>query len=254
MKRILRYLKGTLEMGLTLESNTDTQVRAYCDSDWGGCQDTRRSTGGFCPFLGSNLVSWSAKRQDSVASSSTEAEYRTLSDTSAELAWIGLMLKSVGVNHLDAAEIYCDNLSAVHLMANPVLHKKSKHFATHYHFAREKVADGSLIVYHIPAAQQLADIFTKSLPQHSFQDLRNKLGVDFPPTSSLRGSIKPNRSLHDHPSKTLGLLSAKSTSAPLAPTVTEDKSRTTKGAKRTEITPHTMQLSNRYEALMDQDC
>ena len=66
--------------------------------------------------------------------------------------------------------------------------------------------------------------------------------------------IKPNRSLHDHPSKTLGLLSVKSTSAPLAPTVTEDKSRTTKGAKRTEITPHTMQLSNRYEALMDQDC
>ena len=81
LKRILRYLKGTINMGLTLHSDTDSMLRAYCDSDWAGCRDTRRSTGGFCTFLGVNIISWSAQKQDSVARSSTEAEYRTLSDT-----------------------------------------------------------------------------------------------------------------------------------------------------------------------------
>ena len=161
-----------------LTSETNSQLKAYCDSDWAGCQYTRRSTGGFCTFLGSNLISWSAKRrQDSVARSSTEAEYRTLSDTAAELSWISGMLQSIGVKQQMAAEVYCDNLSAVHLTVNPVLHCKSKHFATHYHFAREKVADGSLLVKHIPAIQQIADVFTKSLPQQSFYHLRSKLEV-----------------------------------------------------------------------------
>lgn len=118
LKRILRYLKGTINMGVSFESDTNSQLRAYCDSDWAGCQDTRRSTGGFCTFLGSNLISWSAKKQDSVARSSTEAEYRTLSDTAAELEWIVGMLNSIGVKQYTAAEVYCDNLSAVQLTAN----------------------------------------------------------------------------------------------------------------------------------------
>lgn len=66
LKRVLRYVKGTLEMGLTLESDTNSQVRAYCDNDWAGCHDTRRSTGGFCTFMGTNLISWSAKRRLSI--------------------------------------------------------------------------------------------------------------------------------------------------------------------------------------------
>lgn len=78
LKRILRYLKGTIDMGLTLSNDTDSVLRAYSDSDHAGCTDTRRSTGGFCTFLGLNLISWSTKRQDSVARSSTEAEYRAL--------------------------------------------------------------------------------------------------------------------------------------------------------------------------------
>lgn len=97
LKRILRYVKGTITMGIFFKTDTDSQLRAYCDSDWAGCQDTRCSTGGFCTFLGSNMISWSAKKQDSVASSSTEAEYRTLSDTAAELEWIVGMLNSIGV-------------------------------------------------------------------------------------------------------------------------------------------------------------
>lgn len=159
LKRVLRYIKGTLTMGLHFYSDSDSSLTAFCDSDWAGCGETRRSTGGFCTLLGKNLISWSAKRQDSVSRSSTEAEYRCLSDTTAEISWITDVLRELGYSTTKPAKAFCDNLSAVHLTANPVLHKKSKHFATHYHYAREQVAKGSLEVHHVSAAAQLADIF-----------------------------------------------------------------------------------------------
>lgn len=252
LKRVLRYLKGTMKMGLQIEADSDTRLRAYCDSDWAGCQDTRRSTGGFCTFLGSNLISWSAKRQDSVARSSTEAEYRTLSDTTAQVAWISLMLTSIGVSLTDPAEIYCDNLSAVHLTVNPVLHKKSKHFATHYHFAREKVADGSLVVKHIPAAQQLADVFTKSLPQLSYFNLQFKLGVEYSPTSSLGGGIEPSR---PEEKKVLAHQQTKPTttsSKPATVTMAVRQNRGKEEDKRTVSPAGLVILSNRFDALLEQ--
>ncbi|WZZ08510.1 hypothetical protein YC2023_094431 [Brassica napus] len=85
LKHILRYLKGTLLYGLHIKKNEDFSLMAYCDSDWGGCQETKRSTTGFCTILGSNLVSWSAKRQDTVSRSSTEAEYRALPEMAQEI-------------------------------------------------------------------------------------------------------------------------------------------------------------------------
>lgn len=187
LKRILRYIKGSVEMGLYLTSDSDSTLRTCSDSDWTGCRDTRRSTGGFCTFLGSNLISWCAKRQPTVSRSSTEAEYKSLSDTAAELTWISNLLCGLGVPQDKPAEMYCDNLSAVHLCANPIFHPRTKHFEIHYHYAREKVALGSLVIKHVPTACQLADIFTKSLPQASFQSLRFKFGVANPPTSSLQG-------------------------------------------------------------------
>ena len=189
LKRVMRYIKGTLTMGLHFKSDSDSSLQAFCDSDWAGCNETRRSTGGFCTLIGSNLISWSAKRQDSVSRSSTEAEYRCLSDTAAELSWIADLLQELGYSPTKLAAVFCDNLSAVHLTANPVLHKKSKHFAIHYHFAREQVAKGALVVHHILAASQTADVFTKSLPKATFYFLRSKLGVEAYPTTSLRGDI-----------------------------------------------------------------
>lgn len=85
LHRILRYLKGTLNFGISFSKNTDFTLGAYNYSDWAGCPTTRRSTGGFCTFLGNNLISWSAKKQNSVARSSTETEYRALSETDCEL-------------------------------------------------------------------------------------------------------------------------------------------------------------------------
>ena len=155
-------------------------------------------------------------------------------------------------------EIYCDNLSAVHLTANPVLHRKSKHFATHYHFAREKVADGSLIVKHIPATQQLADIFTKSLPQNSFCSLRFKLGVGNITTSSLSGSIGPSRPApHIQAQPKVKPISAFTVTRQKASMVTKGVKSQNRGKEEdkrsTSVTAHQVVHVNRFDALMDQD-
>ncbi|KAL9308946.1 putative FBD domain-containing protein [Arabidopsis thaliana] len=96
LKRILRYIKGTLGMGLPIKRNSELVVSGYSDSDWAGCKSTRRSTTGFCILLGSNLISWSAKRQPTVSNSSTEAEYRALTYAAREITWISLLLRDLG--------------------------------------------------------------------------------------------------------------------------------------------------------------
>ncbi|CAL9245491.1 unnamed protein product [Arabidopsis halleri] len=190
LKRILRYVKGTISMGINFSNTTDSTLRVYSDSDWSVCKDTSRSTRGFCTFLGENIISWSSKKHSTVSHSSTEAEYRTLSLASREIMWLNSLLRETGVAQPITPELYCDNLSPVHLTANPTLHSKTKHFARDFHHVREQVALGALIVKHIPAPDQIADVFTKSLPQQAFFDLRFKLGVCLPPTPSLRGSIR----------------------------------------------------------------
>lgn len=164
-------------MGVNFSSDTDSTLRAYSDSDWASCKETRRSTGGLCTFLGTNLISWSAKRHPTVSRSSTEAEYRTLTEAASEIKWLSVLLKDLGLSQYSPPELYCDNLSSVYLTANPAMHARSKHFDVDFHYVRECVALGALIVKHIPGKQQLADIFTKSLPQQPYFDLRYKLGV-----------------------------------------------------------------------------
>ncbi|XP_010493723.1 PREDICTED: uncharacterized protein LOC104774223 [Camelina sativa] len=186
LKRILRYVKGTVRLGINLSNTTDSTLRVYSDSGWSGCKDTSRSTGGFCTFLGANIISWSSKRHPTVSHSSTESEYRTLSLASREIMWLNNLLRETGVAQPVTPKMYCDNLSVVHLTVNPALHSKMKHFARDFHHVREQVALGALIVEHIPAQDQLADIFTKSLPPAAFCDLRFKLGLCLPPTPSLR--------------------------------------------------------------------
>ena len=190
LKRIMRYLKGTSELGLHIKKDLTMSLLAFCDSDWAGCQDTRRSTTGFCTFLGPNLVSWSAKRQETVSRSSTEAEYKALAATAQEITWLSQLLRDRRITQSDATLLLCDNLSAVYLSTNPALHKRSKHFDTDYHYIREQVALGLIETRHIPASLQVADIFTKSLPRQSYVDLRSKLGVAGPPTTSLRWDVR----------------------------------------------------------------
>lgn len=177
LKRIIRYVKGTKAHGLQLRKSNITDLVAYSDADWGGCPDTRRSTSGYCVFLGSNLVSWSAKRQPTVSRSSAEAEYKGVANAVAELCWIRNLLLDLGCPITKAALVYCDNISAVYLSQNPVKHQRTKHIEIDIHFVREKVTMGQVRVLHVPSSHQYADIFTKGLPTSLFNEFRSSLTV-----------------------------------------------------------------------------
>ncbi|KAI5343890.1 hypothetical protein L3X38_011766 [Prunus dulcis] len=189
VKQILHYLKGTLGVGLLVRKSPDCSfLVTYSDADWAACPDTRRSTTGYCVFLGPNLISWSAKKQPTVSRSSAEAEYRALAYACADTLWIQGLLTELHCPLTRPVLLHCDNLSATYLAANPVFHARTKHIDIDYHFIRERVASGSHKVQFIPSHLQLADVFTKGLPTDCFARLVSKL-VTYP-VSSLRGNIR----------------------------------------------------------------
>lgn len=115
-----------MSMGLNFTRHSDCTLTAYSDSDWAGCPSTRKLTGGFCTFLGQNLISWSSKKQPTVSKSSTEAEYRSLSETASELTWISILLRERGISLPVTPELFGDKLSSVYLTVNPAFHKRKK--------------------------------------------------------------------------------------------------------------------------------
>jgi hypothetical protein len=142
VKRILRYVRGTAGYALHLQRSSTLDLVVYSDADWAGCPDTRRSTSGYAVFLGDALVSWSSKRQPTVSRSSAEAEYRSVANAVAESCWLHQLLGELHVAVPKATIVYCDNISAVYLAANPVHHRRTKHIELDIHFVREKVALG----------------------------------------------------------------------------------------------------------------
>ncbi|XP_071739433.1 uncharacterized mitochondrial protein AtMg00810-like [Rutidosis leptorrhynchoides] len=134
VKRILRYVKGTLTFGLTFSHAPSPWLLGYSDADWARCIETRRSTYGYSIFLGGNLVSWSAKKQPTVARSSCESEYRALANTASEMVWITHLFKELHVIPPTRPTILCDNKSAIFLSQNPVSRKRFKHIDIDYHF------------------------------------------------------------------------------------------------------------------------
>lgn len=179
VKRVLRYLSGTINHGLLLQPSplqTPITLTGFSDADWGSDPDDRKSTSGSCIYLGPNLISWWSKKQTLVARSSTEAEYRSLANTASEILWIQSLLTELKIP-FQVPVLYCDNLSTVSLSHNPVLHAKTKHMELDIFFLREKVISKSLIVQHLPAEDQIADLLTKPLSALRFLALRDKLRV-----------------------------------------------------------------------------
>lgn len=175
--RILRYVKSNPGLGLFFSADTLLRLSAFSDADWGGCPDTRRSTTGYCVFLGNSLVSWKSKKQATVSRSSSEAEYRALASVSCEIQWISYLLRDLRVSHSFPASVYCDNKSAIYIAENPVFHERTKHIELDCHLVRERLANGLLKLFHVPAERQAADIFTKPLSSSLFFSFVSKLGL-----------------------------------------------------------------------------
>lgn len=159
LKKILRYVQGTIDYGLQLYSSTTESLVAYSDADWASCPTTRRSTSGYYVFLGNNLLSWSSKRQPTLSRFSAEAEYRGVANAVAEICWLWNLLRELHTPLSFATIVYCDNVSAVYLSSNPVQHQRTKHIEIDIHFVRDLVATGQVSILHVPSWFQYADTF-----------------------------------------------------------------------------------------------
>ena len=177
IKRVLRYLKGTLQYGIIQFLGSDVQLIGFADADWAGDLDTRCSTSGYVFQVGNATVSWNSKRQKTVARSSTEAEYVALSNAAQEAIWLRRLLNDLGVDASSPTVIYEDNNGAIELSTNAKNHKRTKHIDIAYHFARERVHSGELKVIHCPTKEMTADIMTKGLPKVQYQRFRDAMGV-----------------------------------------------------------------------------
>ncbi|GKE44978.1 hypothetical protein Tco_1472262, partial [Tanacetum coccineum] len=176
VKRIFRYLKGTINMGIWYSKDTGVSLTAYADADHVGCQDIRRSTSGSAQFLGDKLVGWSSKKKRSTAISSTEVVYIALSGCCAQIIWMRSQLTNYGFQ-FNKISLYCDNKSAIALCCNNVQHSRAKHIDVRCHFIKEQVENIIVELYFVRIEYQLADIFTKPLPRERFNFLIEKLGM-----------------------------------------------------------------------------
>ncbi|KAL0270911.1 UNVERIFIED_CONTAM: hypothetical protein PYX00_008181 [Menopon gallinae] len=161
-KRILRYLKGTMNVGITYEKSTEGIV-GYSDADWGACPIDRRSYTGTIFVLSCGAISWESKKQRTVALSSTEAEYMALTESVKEAIYLRKLVAELGFPELGKIVVFCDNMGALKLSQNAMFHSRTKHIDIRHHFVREAVKNGKVIVKHIGTEEMAADMLTKGL-------------------------------------------------------------------------------------------
>ena len=165
--RIFEYLKDDPSKGILYSGKHGLQLRGFVDSDFAGCEDSRKSTTGWVFTLAEGPVSWSSQRQKTVATSTMDAEYIARAEAAKEAVWIRNFINDLRIPgvHIDAVPLYIDNNSALKLTRNPEFHSRSKHIDVKHHFIREKVDDGIINTLRVETSDNLADIFTKGLPK-----------------------------------------------------------------------------------------
>lgn len=180
LKRVLRYIKGTINLSLIFKRNNIIEdcIVGYVDSDWTGDNIDRRSTAGYIFKVLDCLISWSSKKQPTVALSSAEAEYAAMSIAASEACWLRFSFKDFMVKkEFVCVKLYEDNQSAIRVSKNPEFHKRLKHVDIKYHFIREKIKENIIDVTYISTNDQIADILTKPLGKSKFNKLRELMGL-----------------------------------------------------------------------------
>ncbi len=176
VKRIMRYLKGTLDLKLCL-GGKDVSLRGYCDADWGGDANERCSTTGYVFFVGVGTISWNCKRQPTIALSTTEAEYMATSQCTKEAIWLKKLMADVGLVQVGAITIMCDNQGCIALAKNPTHHSRTKHVDIQHHFIQEKLESGEIGLKYCPTQDMVADVLTKALAKERHQNLTRSMGL-----------------------------------------------------------------------------
>jgi len=149
VRRILRYIKHTLQCGIFYEAKSQLQVHGYTDADWVGNVLDRRSTSGFMFSFRSGVVNWNSKKQPTIALSNTEVEYRNATIAACEIVWLQKLLSDLGQSVDAPIVIYCDNTSSILLVNSSVYHARIKHIEVQYHFIREKVLAKEIDLIHV---------------------------------------------------------------------------------------------------------
>jgi hypothetical protein len=178
LKRVFRYLVRTQDAVLRYDgSDRDDAIYAYTDSDWAGDPVDCRSVSGFVFKLCNGAVSWSSKKQPTVALSTTESEYMAAAWAAREAIWIRSLLTDLNLPPLDPTSLYCDNTGAVAMGLNPKFHGRTKHIGVRHHFIRERVESGEINFLNIRTHDNAADLFTKGLPQSKHDGFCGDVGL-----------------------------------------------------------------------------
>lgn len=178
-KRILKYLKSTINLGIKYNGTNDNvnHLIAYSDADYASCSDTRKSISGVVLILNDGPVMWSSRKQGVVATSTTDAEYIAAHDASKEIVWFRQLLKDIGIEQEGPTTLLCDNAAAQKLIQNPTFHRRSKHIDIKFHYTRDLVKQKLIDVKHVSSQLQLADILAKPLTRGKFETNRSQLNI-----------------------------------------------------------------------------
>ena len=178
LKRLIRYLKGTLTLGILYTKDDSSSIIGYTDSDWAGDVNDRKSTSGYVFLLSGGPISWKSQKQKCVALSTAEAEYIAMARAAQESVWLGQLIVELTNSPEDAPMLlYEDNQSAIAMSKNPQFHGRAKHIDIKHHFIREQVSNGTIMLEYCSTTNMLADILTKGLTREVFCKLRNQCGV-----------------------------------------------------------------------------